>query len=63
MYVYLYQNKNVMTEGKKCHVKIMMSRKYDESLKGIPNMCHLGRTLREKNEGGDYKRCGTDPDG
>jgi hypothetical protein len=48
-----YDKNKTRTEGKKCHTKTMTSRKTDETLKDSPNMCHLGRTLRKKNERGD----------
>jgi hypothetical protein len=35
-----------------CHAKNMMSIKTDKVIKEIPSMCHLGRTLRDKNKGG-----------
>jgi hypothetical protein len=31
----------------------MMSIKADKSIKEIPIMCRVGRTLKDKNEGGD----------
>ena len=41
------------TEGTKCHDKTMMSIKADKTMKENPSMyCFLGRTLRDKNEGG-----------
>ncbi len=33
-------------------LKTRMSIKSEKSIKEIPNMCRLGRTLRDKNEGG-----------
>jgi hypothetical protein len=38
--------------GYKYHVKTMMSIKADKNIKEEPNMCRLGRTQRDKNEGG-----------
>jgi hypothetical protein len=35
-------------EDKKCHVKTMMSKKSDRSLKETPNMYHLVRTWRKE---------------
>ncbi len=37
--------KREKTEGTKCHAKTMMSIKSDKSVKEIPRMCRLGRTL------------------
>jgi hypothetical protein len=37
--------------GPKCHVVTMMSRK-DKIVTEKPSMCLLGRTRREKDEGG-----------
>ena len=46
--------KRTKTEGKKCHAKLvtMVSRKAIKLLKETPSMCSLGRTRREKDEGG-----------
>ncbi len=50
--VNLQQNKEkTRTEGKKCHVKTMMSRKADKTLKQTPNKCRLGRTWSQEDEG------------
>ena len=44
--------KRAKAEGTKCHAKTMMSIKADKVIKEIPSMCRLGRTPRDKNEGG-----------
>ena len=44
--------KRTKDEGTKCHIKTTMSIKADKTVKEKPSMCHLGRTRREKDEGG-----------
>jgi hypothetical protein len=47
------EEKREKTEGTKCHAKTMMSIKADKNVKEKPSMCRLGKTWRQKDQGGD----------
>jgi hypothetical protein len=51
-YLFVGELNRTKTEGTKCHDKTMMSIKADKTIKENPSMCHLGRTQRDKDEGG-----------
>jgi hypothetical protein len=51
-YVCFSRIKRAKAKGTKCHAKTMMSIKADKTVKEEPSICRVGRTWRDKDEGG-----------
>ena len=57
MCLFVAELKRAKSEGTKYHAKTMMSTKADKTVEEKPSMCRLGRTRREKDEGGGQEQC------